>query len=267
MKTYSFISGLPRSGSTLLCNVLAQNPLFHVSKSTSGCHEVLFGIRNSWDQYPEHQLGNTQPKDLLRVLQASMTSYHDTPKDYVIDKGRGWLSLLEMAGQILQKRPKVIVPVRDIKEILASFEKIWRIQAASTQHMNDRQNYIRGQSTQGRCDMLLQTEATVGLAYIRLQDAILRGYKDCLCLVEFDDLTQDPEQTMKKIYNFLELEYFPHDFKNIVQYTQENDQVHGFMDLHTIRPEILPVAHCSSEILGSDLASKYNNVEAWRNPA
>lgn len=45
-KEIFFISGLPKSGSTLLCNILSQNPEFFVSKATSGCIEILFLIRN-----------------------------------------------------------------------------------------------------------------------------------------------------------------------------------------------------------------------------
>jgi len=38
-KQVFFISGLPRSGSTLLCNILAQNPEFFVTKK---CIERIF---------------------------------------------------------------------------------------------------------------------------------------------------------------------------------------------------------------------------------
>ncbi|MEX0598954.1 MAG: sulfotransferase [Candidatus Paceibacterota bacterium] len=50
MKRFFFISGLPRSGSTLLCNILAQNDELFVSKATSGCHDILFNVRNQWDK-------------------------------------------------------------------------------------------------------------------------------------------------------------------------------------------------------------------------
>src|SRR4051794_4991565 len=53
-KKYCFISGLPRSGSTLLANLLAQNPRFHAS-ATSGILDVVFGVRNHWDQLPQFQ--------------------------------------------------------------------------------------------------------------------------------------------------------------------------------------------------------------------
>ena len=68
-KSFAFISGLPRSGSTLLCNILAQNPEAKVSKATSGLHDVLFGVRNQWDRLTEHQAEGVDPARLKRVLQ------------------------------------------------------------------------------------------------------------------------------------------------------------------------------------------------------
>lgn len=95
-KAFFFISGLPRSGSTLLCNMLAQNPEFFVSKATSGCHDVLFGVRNQWDSLIEHKAEGVDYHQLKRVLQNILNSYHSTDKNIIIDKGRGWLSLIEM---------------------------------------------------------------------------------------------------------------------------------------------------------------------------
>ena len=48
MKRLYFVAGLPRSGSTLLCNILMQNPAIYAS-ATSGIPEVLRGIRDGWD--------------------------------------------------------------------------------------------------------------------------------------------------------------------------------------------------------------------------
>ena len=51
-KTIHLISGLPRSGSTLLANLLAQNPRFQATAS-SGILDVLFNVRNIWDTLGE----------------------------------------------------------------------------------------------------------------------------------------------------------------------------------------------------------------------
>lgn len=266
MKQFYFISGLPRSGSTLLCNILAQNDNVYVSKATSGCHDVLFGVRNQWDTLIEHQAEGVDYNQLKRVLQNILNSYHTTDKNIVIDKGRGWLSLIEMTEFITGSTPKIIVPVRNLSEIFSSFEKLWRNSTGQTQWNFEKEDYIKSQTVEGRCDIWASSGQPVGLAYNRVKDAISRGYKDKLLFVEFDELTSQPLQTIRKVYNYLELPYFEHNFNNVDQYTQEDDEgVHRIPNLHKIRPRVIPVRHDSVEVLGSALSQKYSNLELWRN--
>ena len=265
MKEFFFISGLPRSGSTLLCNILAQNKDLFVSKSTSGCHDVLFGIRNQWDSLIEHQAAGVDYDQLKRVLKSVLNNYHNTDQNIIIDKGRGWLSLIEMIEFILDKKCKIIVPVRNINEILASFEKLWRKTTGKTQWNFEKEDYFKSQTVGGRCEIWANAGQPVGLAYNRVTDALNRSLQDRLLFVEMDDLVTNPAQTLKKVYNFIGKDYFNHNFDHVEQVTLEDDiNVHRIEDLHTIRNKVEPVPHCSIEILGSELAQKYSNLEIWR---
>jgi sulfotransferase len=265
-KTYCFISGLPRSGSTLLCNILAQNPEAHVSKATSGLHDVLFGVRNQWDRLTEHQAEGIDSLKLKRVLQSVFHAYLDTGngKSIFVDKGRGWLSLIEMLEFILDKKCKIICPVRDLAEIFASFEKLWRNTTAKTQWNFEQNDYFNSQTVEGRCEIWARKDQPVGLAYNRVKDALQRGYSDRIHFVEFNDLTSCPEKTFDEIYKFLNIANFKHDFDNVVQYTKEDDEnVHRIVGLHTIRPKVSPVPRSATETLG-EVAKKYRNLEVWR---
>ena len=256
-KTIHMISGLPRSGSTLLCNILAQNPEMH-STPTSACHEALFVLRNAWGEWVEHKAAKSLANNLQPVLNATINAYHNTDRPVVIDKGRGWLSLIELAEFALDRKVKIIVPVRGIPQILSSFEKLHRKTQAKNQG-----NYFQAQTIQGRAEHLLGAEQVLGLAYNRLKDAMMRGLGDRLCLVEFDDLTHNPKETLEDIYKFLELPNFEHDFTSVEQYTHEDDSVHG-MDLHTIRKDVKPIKDDSVSVLGVDLCKQYNGTEFWR---
>lgn len=266
MKNFYFISGLPRSGSTLLCNILAQNPELYVSKSTSGLHDVLFNIRNQWDRLIEHQAAGIDYDQLKRVLNSVLNNYHNTDKSFIVDKGRGWLSLIEMVEFITDQTPKIIVPVRKVTEIFSSFEKLWRKNTGFIQSDIEQNDYFKAQTVEGRCEILATSSQPVGLAYNRVKDAISRGYKNKLFFLEFDELTQQPAQTMQKVYEYLELSNFEHNFNNIEQYTKEDDEgVHRIPDLHKIRPKVLPLNHDSLQILGPSISEKYSNLELWRN--
>ena len=256
-KTIHMISGLPRSGSTLLCNILAQNPEMH-STPTSACHEALFVLRNAWGEWVEHKAAKSLANNLQPVLNATINAYHNTDRPVVIDKGRGWLSLIELAEFALDRKVKIIVPVRGIPQILSSFEKLHRKTQAK-----DQGDYFQAQTIRGRAEHLLGGEQVLGLAYNRLKDAMMRGLGDRLCLVEFDDLTHNPKETLEDIYKFLELPNFEHDFTSVEQYTHEDDSVHG-MDLHTIRKDVKPIKDDSASVLGVDLCKQYNSTEFWR---
>jgi sulfotransferase len=264
-KQVFFISGLPRSGSTLLCNILAQNPEFFVTKATSGCVEVLFSIRNQWDRIIEHQAEGINRNQLKNVLKGSLNSYYLTDKNIIFDKGRGWLSMIETLEFALDKKVKLICTVRNINEILASFEGLWRNTTGQSQWNIEQNNYEKSLTLKGRCELWSEAGQPLGSAFNRLKDAIDRGHKDRLFFMEFDNLTTYPKETVKNIYDFLNLEYYNHDFDNVIQVTKEDDDnIHRIKDLHTIRSVVKPVPLKAYQILG-EVADKYANLEFWRN--
>ena len=109
------ISGLPRSGSTLLCNILAQNPRFYASQ-TSGMLDVLFGVRNQWDNLIEMKAMDQELSEQrkLAVLRGIMESFYaDVDRPVIFDKSRGWLAHLEMLELLLQRPARELEPVRD----------------------------------------------------------------------------------------------------------------------------------------------------------
>ena len=261
-KTYYFIAGMPRAGSTLLCNILAQNLRFQTT-STSGIMDILFTVRNSWDSLIEFK-ATPNEKAKVRVLQGILDNFYaDVEKPVIFDKCRGWLSLIEMAEYILGKKVKILVPVRDVRDVLASFEKLWRENAKNSQPSGESQNYFQFQMIQGRTEFWLRPDQPVGLSLNRIRDALQRGYRDRMHFVEFKELTSSPEQTLKKIYDFLGEKYFEHNFNHVEQVTTEDDSVHGLKNLHTIRTKVEPMPPQWPSILG-EFAQTYESLNFWR---
>ena len=154
-KTFHFISGLPRSGSTLLANILAQNPRFEATASSS-ILAVITSIRENWDAMFAATPNEQGKIDVMRGILPSF--YQRTAKPVVFDKCRGWLAFLEMAELILERKAKVLVPVRDMRDILASFEKLWRKNTAINQ-ISQSSDEIRRQSQQAARGMAEQARA------------------------------------------------------------------------------------------------------------
>lgn len=262
-RKFYFCGGLPRAGSTLIQNILNQNPLFHATQ-TSGCMDVMFGVRNQWKNLIEHQ---ATPNDeaLQRVLQGILYNYYaNVEKPIIVDKCRGWISLIEMAEYALGHKVKIIVPVRDMRDVISSFELLWRKQANKGQMNGEAQNYIDFQSVEGRAAFFTRKDQPIGLAYTRIVDAFNRGFGDRMCLVPFEELTMSPDNTMKSIYEFLGEDYYKHDFNNVEQVTKEDDFCYGFADLHTIRPKVEVITPRYPTVLG-DVAKRYSSLNFWRN--
>ena len=238
-KKLHFISGLPRAGATLLCNILAQNPRFHTS-SPPGILDVMFLVRRQWNQVVEFK-ATPNEKGKLRVLRGVLDSFYSAggvSQPVIFDKSRAWLGMIEMAETLFQTQARILVPVRDVRDVLASLEKIWR----SNQHMRQvTESAARGpawETVGGRCALWLQGDQPVGLCYNRIKDAITRGYSDRLHFVDYTQLTQRPGEVLDGIYEFLGEEDFQHDFNNISQVTTDFDEMYEVPGLPALRPRI-----------------------------
>lgn len=238
---------MPRSGSTLLCNILAQNPNFHVTP-TSGLSELIFGIHQFWKNNAIIKASET-PEKQLSVIKDVFQSYHqDTERPVVFNKSRGWASRIELVENALQQPIKILTTTRKITCILASMEKLYRKEIKNINSPMEVGPQM--QTLEGRLSLWTSQEGLVGATFNSIRDAIMRGHKSKFHFVDFEKLTTNPKIIIKGIYDFLDEDNFDHDFDNISQYTKENDAEHGFTDLHTIRPKVSPVKDDSKEILG-----------------
>jgi sulfotransferase len=262
-KKFYFVSGMPRSGSTLLCNILNQNPKFHAT-GTSGVLDLILLVKNNWNLIAELKAQKDDwPR--FRVLKSIMPAFYaDIDRPIIFDKSRGWPAHMEMIEELMGHKVKVLVTVRDIRDILASFEKIWRKESRLKLISQERENMDMFQTVEGRCEVWLKANQPVGKAFNAIKDSLLRGYGDRMHFIFFEELTKNPEKVMKGVYEFLGEEYFEHNFKNVEQTTKEDDRIYGFTDLHTIRKEVKPLDSDWRIILG-DQAEKYGKLNFWNN--
>lgn len=263
-KSVHFISGLPRAGANLLSNILAQNPRFDVTP-TSGIIDIVLMVRNRWNRVVEFQAAPDEPAK-LRVMRSVLDGYFDNgrEKPVVFDRSPAWLATLEMAEAILERKAKVLVPVRDLRDVLASYERLWRRNAGTWEMAQEQQNYYKWQTVEGRCEVLVSPNQPVGICYNRIQDALSRGFKDRMHFVDYDDLSRKPRETLAGIYDFLEEPQFEHDLEYVEQVTREDDMILGIPGLHQVRPVIEPSEPQWPRYLGS-VADNYASMNTmWR---
>lgn len=257
MKDYHFISGLPRSGSTLLSAILRQNPNFYADIASpicglvSGCIDVMTGAENNLN------IDDQQRKDLLRGLIDGY--YKKIEKAVVFDSSRTWTSKTNLI-KTLYPKAKILCCVRDVPWILDSFETIAN---KNSLHTNAFVDSDTNQSVTTRCDALMDVQkgGQVVKPWFWLQEGYYANPR-MLHIIEYDNLCKNPEATLKLIYGFLEIPHFEHDFDNVEYSNEKFDGPMGQKDLHTVRKKVS--FQQRETILPPTVWKKYGGQEFWR---
>lgn len=263
MEKIFFQSSLCRSGSTILQNIMGQNPDFYVTP-TSGVLELVYGARGNFTASPEFKAQDQKlMKDgFLSFCKSGIEGYFNaiTDKKYVMDKSRGWGIHYNFLNSFYPD-PKIICMVRDLRSIYSSMEKNFR----KNQHLDSGivdHAQMMGTTTEKRVDIWTQGQP-VGLAIERLYQIFREGINKKILFVRFEDLCRQPDIEMKRIYNYLEVPYYQHDFNNIQQITQEDDTVYGVYGNHTIKPKLEVLKNDYNEILGINASNWIRQNFSW----
>ncbi|MEL4282926.1 MULTISPECIES: sulfotransferase family protein [Shewanella] len=251
-----FISGLPRSGSTLLAGILRQNPLFHAAMSSpvaglvNGALEQMGAGSESYSFFDEQKR-----KAICRALIDAY--YSDKSQAVIFDTNRLWTARLHQLVELVDDF-KVICCVRNPAWIMDSFEKIYRKNPFDYSRMF---NAATRQTVYSRCEALINTGGSVGAAWTALKEAYYGEYSDRLLLVDYDLLTQHPARTLELIYRFIGEPLFAHDFDNVDYSENEFDQNLGVKGLHNVGRKVEFKNRRS--ILPPDLFVKYQEMDFW----
>lgn len=263
MKKLFFQSSLPRAGSTLLQNIMGQNPDFYVTP-TSGVLELVYAARGNYSSSPEFK---AQDPELMKNGFINFCHYGVqgffagvTDKPYVLDKSRGWGVHYGFLNSFYPN-PKIICMIRDPRDIFASMEKNFR----KNQHMDSglvNHAEMTGTTTEKRIDIWANGQP-VGLAFERLYQVFREGINEKMLFVKYEDLLRTPDAELKRIYNYLELPYFQHDFDNIQQITKEDDSVYGIYGDHTIKNKLEYKKSNAKDVLGTHAYSWIKTNYKW----
>lgn len=268
-RTFYFMAGLPRSGSSLLSAILNQNPRFY-SGPSSPVVPTMLALENS---LANDELFMAYPKpDIARMIIANVLPqfYSDVEQPVIFDKNRSWVNRMHYIQGYFGIEPKVLIPVRNVDEILTSFITMCRRNPYNGQ---GKINFIDEQlikfnaplTDDARCELLASPNGILGQSFHGIRQAIMEGRQRQLHFIEYDDLTNNPEETMRKIYEFLDEPYFKHDFSNLVNVHQERDaEVYGLADMHKVRKELGKVSADPREVLSEETLARCEGSEFWR---
>lgn len=252
-----FISGLPRSGSTLLAGILRQNPRFHAAMSSpvagliNGALEHMGAGSESYSFFDA-----TKRKAICRALIDAY--YTDTTRPVIFDTNRQWTARMHQLVGLVNDF-KMICCVRNPAWVMDSFEVIHRKNPFDYSRMY---NAGSRQTVYSRCETMMSAAGQVGSAWTALKEAYYGEFSDRLLLVDYDLLTQHPQRTLELIYRFIGEPAFAHDFDNVEYSENEFDQNLGVKGLHDVKKKVAFKPRRS--ILPPDLFAKYQDMDFWQ---
>ena len=253
--------GLPRAGNTLLASLINQNPDVSVT-ANSMVADIFIGAELLKQQGVHKNYPDT--KSLDNITKNILPNYYSHwEANHIIDRS---IWGMQQHFEILKKHApndiKFIVPVRDLKQVVASFVKY--------SYLTD-DNYIadKARTLQERCE------------YIMGDSGSLRKWVECVwnlnkpenreyCyFVEYDDLVNNPQKEIKQIYEFLGIEPFEHHYTNLSQLENNgikyDDSVLG-EGLHTVKEDkVEKTDYDMWDYLPKDVDEQYRLEPFWRN--
>jgi sulfotransferase len=240
MKQFVCLSGLPRSGSTLLSTILDQNPLIHAEGNSAVC-QFVWDMHQSGTVNADEQLqGNRRTGTVKDLLQAIPEIYYkDRPagKDIVVDKCRSWTCPMnvELLKKYIDPQIKIIVLERSVKAILQSFVKLYRKNNWSEPYIHA----ILQALLVPNQEPLMRSLAGIEMAKKDNAQKTKEADKTFL-FVQYDELMSQPTETLARIYAFCGWAPFTHTFTNLVNRYPENDDFYGLQGFHTVRSTLQP---------------------------
>lgn len=257
-RTYHFISGLPRSGSTLLSAILRQNPRFHAGMS-SPVASLFEGFISQVSAGTElsAMVSSRQRADVLRGLFDSFYKQHRQP--VVFDTSRRWTACLP---EIIRLFPqgRMICTVRNVAWIMDSLERQYRQNPFENTQLFH--NAAERATVYSRLEALGAANRLVGLPWHALREACYCEYADRLLLIEYETLVQRPHDVLTLIYQFLGEPVFAHDLNAVQCDSPEFDRQLGLDGLHQVHPQVAPRPRTT--LLPPDLFAHYSRLSFWQ---
>lgn len=238
-KTFHFLAGLHRSGNTVLSAILNQHPEIYVSP-ISTLVEHMWVCHTTAQNFESSQASTLDKQRSINMISKMIESYYDdVNKPIVFDRSKGWTNPanIEMIKTYITEKPKIVFTTRPILECIASFiaiDKNTIIRAMNNSPFVENPDLKENENL---ADYLVSEYSTLNLTREwAMQSLDNSDNAGMIHVVKYEDLLNTPQETMDKVYDFLEIEQFKHNFKNIRKLEEYDDSAIGLAkDLHKVR--------------------------------
>ncbi len=272
MEKIIFNCSLPKAGSELIQVLLHQNPKIYAS-TTSPLLEFLYAASSNLHLPEAKSMDQSIVTPAFMSMCEGMTRgwyANITDRPIIIDKNRGWSQYYQWIEGFISN-PKMICMVRDIRSILASFERTYRKNRHSRE-CPDIPNELYGITIDERIQHFLNNPP-LGIALKRLQDVTQNSeVSSKIYFIRYEDLCNRPKEIMDKVYNYIGELSYDHNFNDIQKKVYEDDSHFGIFGKHSVKSKIYPVEDKPwSDIFSDeqadyiyDLYKSYNSIFGYQ---
>jgi sulfotransferase len=258
-----FISGLPRSGSTLLSALLKQNPRFSAGM-TSPLGDMVSSLVAEMSGKNDFSVAITDAQRLA-ILRGVFQNYYGAGDfqgtEVVFDTGRVWCSKMPLLATLFPNS-KVIACVREMPWVLDSVERLIRKQPLNANKMF---HFNPNGTVYSRAEALIDVNGMVGFSFQATKDAFYGEHAPGrLLLLSYEGLTRDPKAALQAVYRFVGEPWFEHDFDHIEYNASEFDARLGLPGLHTVKSKVS--APKRESVLPPDLFKRFVADSFWLDP-
>lgn len=240
-----FCIGLPRSGSTLLMNVLNENPNIYTT-GTCPLPYLFTGMQQASSQVCEFVAMDMDvlDKSASLFLKHGIEGWFQaqTKKPNVISKSRTWNEQLRYLFRIYEN-PKFIVCLRDPRDVIVSFEKLLR----KYPHIiaGDVKQKFEHLSFDKRIELYCtDVSANLGRPLMLMPHVheYMMQYPNNFFLFRFEDFCKNQEFSLKSLYNWMGLPEYKHNLNNIPPSDfYEHDPIYRALVSHKVRSNFEPM--------------------------
>lgn len=256
-KDFIAIAGLPRAGSNLITHIMDQNPIFTISldsKLSPFLNEQRIFVRDNikFNQLPHQDYENLS----INFCRAGTKSWIDTvcTSNILLDKNRVWFHQYHFFFKLFPKM-KMIICLRDLRFVLNSclrrMQESMAMEFRNNFYSNFQENFLKQQIDK----LLIDPFIHEGLLSLKEIIDVNQNYKSQLYFLKYENLIENKNKEINKIYDFLELDRFSHDLQNIKVEEFHNDNFYQPIGDHYIRSSIADKLDYSLEYLNQELAN------------
>ena len=252
-KQIYFLCAMPRSGNTLFASIMNQNPDLVVTPNsiTLEIMKDLFLLKKTdvFQNFPDEQSLNNVMDEVYNLY------YKYWPFKTIVDRGPVCTpGNLKVMQKHFKQPIRCIVLVRDLLDVLASYIK-W-FETEPTSFLN------KYKTIEDKLNNIMNKEGAVAKELMSIQ--YLLHHPEMAVFIKYDDLVENPEREIRKVYTFLNLPYYPHYFTNLEQIIingiSYDDGIVG-KNMHTIRTEkVMKVDNYYKNMIPERFIKEYGHI-------